>query len=160
MLRAIIVGKIRFDGKEINVYNSVDDPWFMGTEIAKAIEYSDGNVWRLVEKVEVDEKLVCPMIIHGQKRAVTYINEMGLYNVLSQSRAPLARKWRKIIHKQLIDIRKEKEMDIVEQFNEWNDQLDDIYYDEETGMLMQSVTVPGGDVEQIPYVPKRKENNI
>lgn len=25
------------------------------------------------------------------------------------------------------------------------------YFDEETGQLMQSVTVPGGDVIQIPY---------
>lgn len=29
--------------------------------------------------------------------------------------------------------------------------LDDLFYDEETGQLMQSVTVQGGDVEQIPF---------
>lgn len=29
--------------------------------------------------------------------------------------------------------------------------LDTIYYDEETGLLMQSITVQGGDVDQIPY---------
>jgi hypothetical protein len=29
--------------------------------------------------------------------------------------------------------------------------LDDLYIDPETGILMQSVTVRGGDVEQIPY---------
>lgn len=29
--------------------------------------------------------------------------------------------------------------------------MDNIYFDEETGQLMQSVTVPGGDVIQIPY---------
>ena len=29
--------------------------------------------------------------------------------------------------------------------------LDDIFYDEETGMLMQSVTVAGGDVIQEPF---------
>lgn len=29
--------------------------------------------------------------------------------------------------------------------------MDNIYFDEETGKLMQSVTVQGGDVEQIPY---------
>ena len=30
---------------------------------------------------------------------------------------------------------------------------DAIYFDEETGMLMRSVTIPGGDVEQVPYEP-------
>ena len=29
--------------------------------------------------------------------------------------------------------------------------LDSIYYDEKTGKLMQSVTVAGGDVEQIEF---------
>ena len=29
--------------------------------------------------------------------------------------------------------------------------LDDLFYDEETGMLMQSVTVAGGDVDQVPF---------
>ena len=31
--------------------------------------------------------------------------------------------------------------------------LDNLFYDEETGMLMESVTVQGGDVEQIPFEP-------
>lgn len=30
--------------------------------------------------------------------------------------------------------------------------LDDIFYDESTGKVMRSVTVPGGDVEQVPFV--------
>lgn len=29
--------------------------------------------------------------------------------------------------------------------------LDTLYFDEETGKLMQSVTVQGGDVEQVPF---------
>ena len=40
---------------------------------------------------------------------------------------------------------------MLEQFQEWDHKLDDIYFDEETGMMMQSVTLPGGDVDQIPY---------
>lgn len=30
--------------------------------------------------------------------------------------------------------------------------LDDIFYDESTGKVMRSVTVPGGDAEQVPFV--------
>lgn len=29
--------------------------------------------------------------------------------------------------------------------------LDRLFYDEDTGMLMESVTVAGGDVEQVPF---------
>lgn len=41
--------------------------------------------------------------------------------------------------------------DIIQQFDEWNDALDDIYIDEETGIMMQSVTIVDGDVEQVPF---------
>jgi len=40
---------------------------------------------------------------------------------------------------------------IAEQFEEWDHAMDNIYFDEETGQLMQSVTVHGGDVMQVPY---------
>ena len=48
-------------------------------------------------------------------------------------------------------MRKEKGRNIAEQFEEWDRAMDNIYFDEETGQLMQSVTVPVGDVIQIPY---------
>ena len=73
--------------------------------------------------------------------------------MLSQSRKPIARKWRRIIHEELIRLRKSRGNDIVEQFEEWDHELDTIYIDEETGMMMQSVTVQGGDVIQVPYEP-------
>jgi hypothetical protein len=42
-------------------------------------------------------------------------------------------------------------MNVVQQFDEWDHALDDLYFDEETQMLMRSVTVQGGDVIQVPY---------
>jgi hypothetical protein len=48
-------------------------------------------------------------------------------------------------------------MTVVDQFDEWDDLLDTVYWDEEKKMLMQSVTVQGGDVEQIPYVEEDDE---
>ena len=55
------------------------------------------------------------------------------------------------MHDELISMRRSKGRNIAEQFEEWDHALDNIYFDEETGKLMQSVTVQGGDVEQIPY---------
>jgi len=64
----------------------------------------------------------------------------------------LARKWRKIIHEELVALRRARGNSVVDQFNEWDRLSDTLYFDEETGIMMQSVTVAGGDVEQIPYV--------
>ncbi len=147
----VIVGVIKFDNKLLDVYDSLDEPIFRATDIANMIDYSEGNTWKLLELCEADEKLNLPLVVAGQRRNVSFVTETGLYNILSQSRKPIARKWRRIIHDELIKLRKSRDYNIVEQFEEWDHELDNIYFDEETGMLMQSVTVAGGDVEQIPY---------
>ena len=146
-----IEGSILFDGKRINVYSSLEEPLFKAADIARMIEYSSGNTTKMLEMCEEDEKLTIPMVVAGQRRRVNFVTETGLYNILSQSRKPIARKWRRIIHDELIQLRKSRNYDIAEQFEEWNHELDSLYFDEETGMMMQSVTTAGGDVEQIPY---------
>ena len=147
-----IVGTINFDNKLLNVYSSLDEPIFRATDIANMIGYSEGNTWKMIQMCEEDEKLNLPMVVAGQTRQVTFVTETGLYNILAQSRKLIARKWRRVVHTELVRMRKEKGMTVVDQFDEWDDLLDTVYWDEERGMLMQSVTVQGGDVDQIPYV--------
>ena len=145
------VGTITFDNQLLDVYMSLDQPLFKATDVAKMIDYSEGNSWKLLELCEEDEKLNLPLVVAGQRRSVNFVTEMGLYNILSQSRKPIARKWRRIVHDELIKLRKSRDMDIVQQFDEWGTELDTLFFDEETGILMQSVTVAGGDVIQVPY---------
>lgn len=156
MINVEVVGAIGFDRKHLDVYLSLNEPLFKASDIAEMIGYSNGNTWRLVEACEEDEKLLLPVVVSGQRRSVLFVNEHGLYNILSQSRKPMARKWRRIIHDEIISLRKQRGYDILKQFNEWDHALDDLYFDEETGILMQSVTIPGGDVEQVPFEGGRK----
>lgn len=146
-----VVGSITFDGRNLKVYGSLDDPLFLAMDVASVIDYSDGNTWKMLSLCEEDEKCNLPVVVAGQSRNCTFVTESGLYNIMSQSRKPIARKWRRIAHMELIKLRKSRGNDIVEQFNDWNDLADTIYFDEETGIMMQSVTVQGGDVIQIPY---------
>lgn len=146
-----VVGSITFDNKVLDVYSSLDEPIFKASDIGNMIDYSEGNTWRMLSLCEEDEKLTLPLVVAGQRRSVSFVTETGLYNILAQSRKPIARKWRRVIHDELIRLRKERGMDILEQFDEWDRLADDLYFDEETGMLMQSVTVQGGDVIQVPY---------
>lgn len=145
------VGVIKFDNRLLNVYSDVNEPLFRASDVADLIGYSEGNTWKMLEMCEEDETLLIPFVVAGQRRNVRFVNEHGLYNILSQSRKPIARKWRRIIHDQLIDMRRQRGMDIIAQFDEWDHELDTLYFDDETGILMQSVTVAGGDVEQVPY---------
>lgn len=146
-----IVGQIKFDGYILDVYNDLDVPFFRAAEVAKLIDYSAGKTSQMLELIEQDEHLLTVLQVAGQRRKVRMLSEIGLYNILSQSRKPIARKWRRIIHSNLVMMRRNNRLTIDKQFEEWDAMLDDLYIDPETGILMRSVTVRGGDVEQIPY---------
>ena len=60
------------------------------------------------------------MVVAGQRRSISFLTEHGLYNVLAQSRKPIARGWRKIVHEELIRLRQSRGKNIVEQFEDWN----------------------------------------
>lgn len=141
-----VVGIIKFDNRNICVFEDVNDPLFKLPDVISMLKYS-GDVDALISLCETDEYRTEQ--IDGEE--VYFINERGLYNVLSQLRDSTSRKWRRVIFNQLIELRKSRNMNVVEQFDEWNHALDNIYYDEATGMLMESVTVQGGDVVQVPY---------
>lgn len=145
------VGQIRFDGHVLDVYDSLNEPYFLAKDIAKLIDYSVGKTGQMLEALEKDEYLTDMQYRSGQKRRVYMITELGLYNILSQSRKPIARKWRRVVHSNLILLRKRNELTINGQFEEWDALAEDFYIDPETGILMEIKTVPGGDVEVIPY---------
>ena len=87
------------------------------------------------------------------------VNEMGIYEALYASRKLEARKFRKWSASVMQKLRRKIGLEQYEVMrmtdkdiqDEIDYILDSIYYDEETGKLMQSVTVTGGDVEQIEF---------
>ena len=87
------------------------------------------------------------------------VNEIGIYEALYASRRLEARKfrrWSANVMKKLrakvgleqYEVMKMTDPDIQDSIDNI---LDTLFWDEETGRLMQSVTVQGGDVEQIPF---------
>ena len=146
-----IVGQIKFDGYILDVYDSLDVPYFRVSEVAKLLDYSEGKTSQVLELVELDEHLLTTIQFGGQRREVRMVNEFGLYNILSQSRKPIARKWRRIVHSNLVMMRRNNKLTIEGQFDEWGAIADNLFIDPETGFLMEFITVQGGDVEIRPY---------
>ena len=144
------VGNVRIGNYILDVYGDLNDPLFILSDIAEVFDYSSRNANKLAFLCEDDEKLRVILLRAGQRRHVLCVTEIGLYNILEQSRMPVARKWRKVINEQIRSMRLAKRLNITQQFDEWNEAMDDIYFDEETGRMMRSVTVQGGDVIQVP----------
>lgn len=145
------IDQIEFNGESLDIYGSLENPYFLAIDVAEIVGY-ENKIEEMVKNLEVDEYKKASIVQSGEyKLSTTVLTEIGLYNILSQSQKPTARMWKRIIHQQLVEDRRRRNLSIVEQFDEWDDLLDTLYIDEETGVLMQSVTVPGGDVEQMPY---------
>lgn len=152
MIEAVLVGEIRIQNRLLSVYNSLDEPLFRASDVADLLEYSYGNVHRLVSLTESDERLELHTVVAGQRRKALFLTEKGLYDILSQSRMPLARAWRSVIHEELIELRRGRGLNIEEQFSQWDEAMNDIFFDEETGEIYRSATIAGGDVIQVKEV--------
>lgn len=96
---------------------------------------------------------------YNNTRWMLAINELGIYESLFASRRPEARKfrrWSATVMQKLrnqvglegYEIMRMTDKDIQDDIDHI---LDTLFWDEETGKLMQSITVQGGDVEQIPF---------
>ena len=123
------VGQISFDGHILEVYDSLDAPYFLGTEVAKLIDYSTGNTAEMLRMLEQDEHLLVTLQRAGQHRQVRMITELGLYSILSQSNKPIARKWQRVVHSNLILLRRQKNLMIDDQFDIWAVHMIHLYYE-------------------------------
>ncbi len=144
------IGIAKFGNHIIPVYGNLDEPLFKASDVAEFVGYTGPMEhfvdWYIKDWCESDEYIKIP---YDDDKDATFLSEMGLYSILATTRSTQARLWRRVIHAQLIEMRKEHGLDISQQFEEWDHMIDDCYYDEKTGKLMMSITTPGGDVEQV-----------
>ena len=94
----------------------------------------------------------------NKTRWMLAVNELGIYEALFASRKLEARKFRMWAGTVMQKLRKNVGLEQYEVMRmtepdvqaEIDYMLDGLFYDEETGKLMMSVTVEGGDVDQVP----------
>lgn len=92
-------------GQNVRVYGSVDEPLFLAKDVAEWIEY-EGRMGQMLNAVGDDEKLMHAVYASGQNRQMWFLTEDGLYEVLMQSRKPIAKQFKKEVKKILKSIRK------------------------------------------------------
>ena len=91
-------------GKQLTMYGNFEEPLFLAKEVADWIENKQPT--QMVELVDEDEKLKCIINTSGQNREMWFLTEDGLYEVLMQSRKPIAKQFKKEVKALLKNIRK------------------------------------------------------
>lgn len=98
-------------GRKFTVYGTAENPLFLAKEVAECIDYAKTSkgkfdVSNMVSSVDEEEKLVRTIFVSGQNREVWLLTEDGLYEVLMQSRKPIAKEFKKGVKEILKSIRK------------------------------------------------------
>lgn len=90
-------------GKDFKIYGTKESPYFLAKDVKEWIEHSDVSM--MLKKIDEEEKLVQTLFVSGQNREMWFLTEDGLYEVLMQSRKPIAKEFKKEVKKILKQIR-------------------------------------------------------
>ena len=93
-------------GKQLRIYGDFENPLFLAKDVAEWIDYDKEKVGQMLNSIDNDEKITSPIYYSGQVRNMWFVTEEGLYEVLMQSRKPIAKKFKKKVKEILKDIRK------------------------------------------------------
>ena len=80
-------------GQDFKIYGDKENPLFLAKDVAEWIEHN--QVARMIEIVDDEEKMKCLLSTSGQNREMWFLTEDGLYEVLMQSRKPIAKMFKK-----------------------------------------------------------------
>lgn len=128
-----IVDKREVCGKFFKMYGTVENPLFLAKDVANWIEYDINQVGKMLKTVDEDEKIkiLCDRNnITGTSRArktqeAWFLTEDGLYEVLFQSRKPIAKQFKKQVKAILKELRLkgkvelQEKMEHIEQYNQY-----------------------------------------
>ena len=90
-------------GKEFTVYGDAFDPLFLAKDVADMIGHSD--VSKMVKAVDDDEKVKNIILTPGGAQETWLLTEDGLYEILMQSRKPIAKAFKKEVKAILKELR-------------------------------------------------------
>lgn len=91
-------------GHEFKIYGTYEEPLFLAKDVATWIE--NKNTSQMLNTVDEDEKGIYSVYTLGGKQKLWFLTEDGLYEVLMQSRKPIAKEFKKEVKKILKTIRK------------------------------------------------------
>lgn len=97
------ISKKDFNGIEVSVYGTVEDPKFLAKDVAEILGVQ--NPADMIRSLDESEKGVVIIYTPGGPQQVSCLTEDGLYEVLMLSRKPVAKTFKKVVKQMLHEMR-------------------------------------------------------
>ncbi len=91
-------------GKDFKVYGDFENPRFLAKDVAEWIEHTNPRM--MLESIDPEEKGVSIVYTLGGPQEAWFLTEDGLYEVLMQSRKPIAKDFKRQVKEILRNVRK------------------------------------------------------
>lgn len=98
-----VIGKMDFYGIELDIYGSIEDPWFKADDISKCIEHSNTSKMMNMVNEKEQKTIVISTLTNGYSALM--VSEFGLYSLLFKSRLPKAEEFNQKVMSTLKQIR-------------------------------------------------------
>ena len=110
MTNVILFDQRKVLNKDFRMYGTPESPLFLAKDVAEWIDYAKTgkgayDVSRMLSSIDDDEKLIRTIFVSGQNRELWFLTEDVLYEVLMQSRKPIAKSFKKEVKTILKTIR-------------------------------------------------------
>ncbi|PGW54399.1 hypothetical protein COE14_20060 [Bacillus thuringiensis] len=129
-------------GRSFKVYGTVEEPLFLAKGVQRWIEHK--NITHMMDLVDEDEKIKVPVTqnVTGLQTNTEYyfLTEDGIYEVLMQSRKPIAKQWKKEVKKILKNIRLNGGHVQIDREEDEKVELNNNYFDEDEKLMCQLST--------------------
>ena len=99
-----VINHSNFMGQKVDVYGTAEEPLFLAKDVATWIGHSD--VSTMMRNLDNEEKVTNIVCTPGGKQNAWFLTEDGLYEVLMQSRKPIAKQFKKGVKEILKSIRR------------------------------------------------------
>lgn len=103
MSQIAVIHQQRVLNRDFAVYGTFNNPLFLAKDVSEWIEHNKPS--EMILNVDEDEKLKAIVSHSGQNREMWFLTEDGLYEVLMQSRKPIAKQFKKQVKSILKEIR-------------------------------------------------------
>lgn len=107
MNRLTVIEERKVLGKDFKIYGTIENPLFLAKDIANWIEHS--HITKMLNNIDEDEKVKYLCInstgVLQNNTEYWFLTEDGLYEVLMQSRKPIAKEFKREVKKILKQIR-------------------------------------------------------
>ena len=97
-----IINQQEILGKDFKIYGTFENPLFLAKDVAEWIGLT--NVTDMINRIDDDE--VTKFNLGSRQGECNFLTENGLYEVLMQSRKPIAKEFKKQVKSILKDIRR------------------------------------------------------